>query len=166
MNFVIITNVYQTNSICFAVYVYRNVILILPFESYFYLKYQICFPRIKLTLQMFFCLFLTYFIFKSTHSALFPNFFFLKLNTMLCLTWYQLMWTQHPFLHRTKTSLVQLKIVRQELWLGLINWEKWRIIVQIPFSNVIKHRRLNKQFGVNEFSDICSMVISFSMAFL
>lgn len=80
MNFVIITNVYQTNSICFAVYVYRNVILILPFESYFYLKYRICFPRIKLTLQMFFCLFLTYFIFKSTHSALFPNFFFFKVK--------------------------------------------------------------------------------------
>lgn len=89
-----------------------------------------------------------------------------KLNIMLQLSRYQLMWVQHPFPHRTKIDRVQLKMERQELWLDSTNWEEWGGIVQIPFSHMIKHGRLNKQIGVNESSDISSTMISFSMAHL
>lgn len=91
MNFAIIrSNVYQTNSICCDVYMYRNVILILLWKVIFIRNITFAFHELNLPCKCFVVFNLLYF--QSYTQCSFSFFFFFNLNTMLCL---DISWCEH-----------------------------------------------------------------------
>lgn len=74
------------------------------------------------------------------------------------------MWTQHPFLYGTIfllfSSKSKVRVVTRFDKLGNLG-----SIVWISFSHILEHRTLNKWFGINTSTSICSVLILFNITF-